>query len=91
MLFVLPPLNGDIEPLQSVKWHPGERDLLAVASETNVYLLDIADATHVFGRQAIHQNELHRAGQIFSVPSVSSCITVINHTSLTVVLAHCCL
>ena len=37
-----------MDPLHAVKWHPQQPDLVAVASETNVYLLNIADAAHVF-------------------------------------------
>lgn len=72
MLCIYP--QNDMEPLHAVKWHPRQPDLVAVASETNVYLLNIADAAHVFGGEPISQNELHRVGQIFSVPSVSVCI-----------------
>lgn len=69
MLLVAP--SPEIEPLHAVKWHPRDPDLVAVASETNVYLLNIADAAHIFGGEPIQQSELHRIGQIFSVPSVS--------------------
>lgn len=60
-----------VEPLHAVKWHPQQPDLVAVASDTNVYLINIADAAHVFGGEPIGQADLHRVGQIFSVPSVS--------------------
>ncbi|KAI0928852.1 hypothetical protein AcW2_004723 [Taiwanofungus camphoratus] len=67
MLCVLPPTDTDA--LHAVKWHPQQQDLVAVASDSNVYLINIDDAAHVFGGDAIHQAELHRIGQIFSVPS----------------------
>ncbi|RPD65999.1 hypothetical protein L226DRAFT_550158 [Lentinus tigrinus ALCF2SS1-7] len=67
MLCVYP--QNDMDPLHAVKWHPQQPDLVAVASETNVYLLNIADAAHAFGGEPISQSELHRVGQIFSVPS----------------------
>ncbi|TBU32354.1 hypothetical protein BD311DRAFT_654740 [Dichomitus squalens] len=67
MLCVHPQSDG--EPLHAVKWHPQQPDLVAVASDTNMYLLNIADAEHVFGGAPIPQGELHRVGQIFSVPS----------------------
>ena len=47
-----------------------EPDLVAVASESNVYLVNITDAHHSFGGDPIPQSELHRVGTDFSVPSV---------------------
>ena len=70
VLCVLP--VNDLDPLHAVKWHPQEPDYVAVASETNVYFVNIADALHVFGGEPIPQSELQRVGQIFSVPSVST-------------------
>ncbi|KAI1785142.1 hypothetical protein LXA43DRAFT_1118280 [Ganoderma leucocontextum] len=64
MLCVNPQM--DVEPLHAVKWHPQQPDLVAVASDTSVY---ITDAAHVFGGELISQSELHRIGQVFSVPS----------------------
>jgi hypothetical protein len=69
VLCVLP--ANDLDPLHAVKWHPREPDYVAVASETNVYFVNIADALHAFGGEPIPQSELHRVGQFFSVPSVS--------------------
>ncbi len=69
MLCVLP--SNEIDPLHAVKWHTQQPDLVAVASETNLYLINIADAHHIFGGEPIPQSELHRVGQVFSVPSVS--------------------
>ncbi|KAH8108132.1 hypothetical protein BXZ70DRAFT_39589 [Cristinia sonorae] len=66
-LCVLP--SPDDEPLRSVKWHPRQPDFLAVASDTNIYFINIADAAHVFQGRPIPLSELHRVGQIFSVPS----------------------
>ncbi|KAI0747987.1 hypothetical protein C8Q80DRAFT_1102878 [Daedaleopsis nitida] len=67
MLCVYP--QSDIEPLHAVKWHPQQPDLVAVASATSVYLLNITEAAHIFGGEPIPQQELHRVGQAFSVPS----------------------
>lgn len=69
MLCVYP--QTDAEPLHAVKWHPQQPDLVAVASDTGVYLLNITEAAHVFGGEPISQSELHRIGQVFSVPSVN--------------------
>ncbi|KAI0361950.1 hypothetical protein OH77DRAFT_6284 [Trametes cingulata] len=67
MLCVYP--QNDMELLHAVKWHPQQPDLVAVASDTNVYLINIADAAHAFRGEPISQVDLHRVGQIFSVPS----------------------
>lgn len=67
MLCVEP--SSDIDPLHAVKWHPQQPDIVAVASDNNVYLINIQDAAHVFGGEPIPQTELHRIAQIFSVSS----------------------
>ncbi|KAI0093935.1 hypothetical protein BDY19DRAFT_881333 [Irpex rosettiformis] len=67
VLCVLP--ANDLDPLHAVKWHPHEPDYVAVASETNVYLVNISDAHQVFGGEPIPQSELQRVGQLFTVPS----------------------
>ncbi|KAI0670515.1 hypothetical protein C8Q78DRAFT_975321 [Trametes maxima] len=67
MLCIYP--QNDLEPLHAVKWHPQEPDLVAVASDSHVYLINIADAAHVFGGEPISQLDLQRVGQTFSVPS----------------------
>ncbi|KAI0685782.1 hypothetical protein BC835DRAFT_1309816 [Cytidiella melzeri] len=67
VLCVLP--AEDLNPLHAVKWHPREPEYVAVASETNVYLVSISDALQVFSGEPIPQSELQRVGQLFSVPS----------------------
>ncbi|KAH9842849.1 uncharacterized protein C8Q71DRAFT_224221 [Rhodofomes roseus] len=59
----------DVDSLHAVKWHPQEPDLVAVASEKTVYLINIADAAHAFNGEPITQGELHRVAQTFSVTS----------------------
>lgn len=68
LLCVLP--SNDADPLHSVKWHPKQPDTLAVASETNIYLVNIHEAANGFGGEPIVQADLHRIGQVFPVPSV---------------------
>ncbi|KAI8998769.1 hypothetical protein BD414DRAFT_476045 [Trametes punicea] len=67
LLCVFP--QSDLEPLHAVNWHPQQPDLVAVASDSSVYLINIADAAHLFAGEPVSQAELHRVGQIFSVPS----------------------
>ncbi|KAF9228666.1 hypothetical protein BS17DRAFT_772338 [Gyrodon lividus] len=67
LLCVVP--SADADPLHSVKWHPKQLDTLAVASETKMYLLDLADAARTFRGEPLPQVELNRISQVFSVPS----------------------
>lgn len=70
VLCVLP--SQDLDPLHAVKWHPQHPDLVAVTSESNLYLVNIEDAHHSFGGEPIPQSELHRVSQIFTIPTVST-------------------
>ena len=68
MLCVYP--QSDIEPLHAVKWHPRDPDVVAVASDNRVYLLNIVEAHQAFAGEAISQFDLGQVGQVFSVTSV---------------------
>ncbi|KAI0035754.1 hypothetical protein K488DRAFT_42648 [Vararia minispora EC-137] len=48
------------EGLHSVKWHPKEENMLAVASESSVYILNVLDVDRAFGKDTIDQSELSR-------------------------------
>ncbi|KAH8107309.1 hypothetical protein DFH11DRAFT_1691777 [Phellopilus nigrolimitatus] len=61
--------SNDFEPLHSVKWHPKDLDTLAVASDSNIYLLNVADAANVFRGIPFTQDDLRRVAQIFTVAS----------------------
>jgi hypothetical protein len=61
--------SPDIEPLQSVKWHPKQPDSLAVASESKIYLLNIVDADQTFAGAPIAQTDLQHVGAVFAMPS----------------------
>lgn len=69
LLLCVPP-SHDSDALQSVRWHPKEPDTLAVASENQIYLIDLANTPALRG-QTLAQSDLHHIGQVFSVPSVS--------------------
>ncbi|KAL0947371.1 hypothetical protein HGRIS_013487 [Hohenbuehelia grisea] len=66
MLCVPPPLDGDV--LHSVKWHPNEPDTLAVASDSKIFLIDLAN-THALRGQPVPQSELHHIGEQFNMTS----------------------
>lgn len=71
LLYVLPS-NDEYEPLQSVKWHPREKDTLAVTSDSTVYILDLLEISRTFrGDQPIYQSDLQQLSRWFEVPSVS--------------------
>ena len=65
---------GEFESLHSVKWHPKDPDTVAVASDSNIYLMNVLDIANAFRGATITQGELSRASQVFSVQSVSSFI-----------------
>ncbi|KAF8558471.1 hypothetical protein OG21DRAFT_1405181 [Imleria badia] len=67
LLCIVP--SADADPLHSVKWHPKQVDTLAVASETKMYLLDLADAARTFRGEPQPQVGLDRISQVFSIPS----------------------
>ena len=62
-----------------MKWHPKQQDTLAVASGSDIYVLNIADASRAFHGEPIVQSELHRLVQsmrmlVVSHDFPSSCI-----------------
>jgi hypothetical protein len=67
LLCIVP--SADADPLHSVKWHPKQADTLAVASETKMYLLDLAEAARTFRGEPQPQVGLDRISQVFSIPS----------------------
>ncbi len=64
-------LSNDFEPLHAVKWNPKDPDTLAVASDANIYLLNVLEAANVFRNVTLTQADLPRASQIFPMSSVS--------------------
>ncbi|KAF8163142.1 hypothetical protein B0H34DRAFT_764448 [Crassisporium funariophilum] len=67
ILLCVPPTNGH-EGLRAVKWHPKEEDTLAVASDTKIYVIDLAN-THALHGQPLPVSDLHHIGQLFTVTS----------------------
>lgn len=62
--------NNEFGPLHSVKWHPKDPDTLAVASDSNIYLLDVREAAAGTGAMTITQADLPRFSHVFSMTSV---------------------
>ena len=94
LLLCVPP-SGDYEPLHSVKWHPKDPEKLAVASDSRIYLIDLA-TTLGFQNRPVSHAELHMLGQMFTVASVrhrTQCIYHVNtdivHSPLSHLISMC--
>lgn len=59
------------EALHSVKWHPKQYNTVAVASENDIYVLNILEAARFFDGEPINQSDLHRFVQSIRMPAVS--------------------
>ncbi|KAK1224473.1 hypothetical protein PQX77_012647 [Marasmius sp. AFHP31] len=72
---------GNHEPLTLVKWHPKELDTLAVASDSQIYVLDLQHS-HVMRGRILIQSDLQEIGQAFSLssPLVAFDFDVIHYT-----------
>ncbi|KAJ7261361.1 hypothetical protein B0H12DRAFT_1106443 [Mycena haematopus] len=70
LLLCVAPVGPDSasDALHSVKWHPKEPDMLAVASQSKVYLIDL-QTVHSLHGQPIPQSDLSHISQVFSIPS----------------------
>jgi hypothetical protein len=68
-LLCIPP-TPEPDGFHSVKWHPKQPDMLAVASQTTIYLIDLVDAARIWRGQPMSHNDLSRISQLFSVASV---------------------
>jgi hypothetical protein len=69
LLCVLPSVGQ--EALHSVKWHPKQYNTVAVASENDIYVLNITEAARVFEGEPIVQSDLHSFVQSIRMPVVS--------------------
>jgi hypothetical protein len=54
-----------------VKWHPKQYNTVAVASENDIYVLNITEAARFFDGEPIIQSDLHRFVQSIRMPAVS--------------------
>lgn len=63
--------SADADPLHCVKWHPKKPDVLAVGSDSSIYLLNIPEVSNFYGGEVIGQADLQRVGQLFPIPAVS--------------------
>ena len=65
------PPHPDVPGFKVVKWHPKQAGVLAIASEKEIYLLNIEDSQQTFGSDGVSQAELSRVSTVFQVSSVS--------------------
>jgi hypothetical protein len=68
ILLCIGPSNHQESALTMVKWHPKDRDTLVVASESQLCLIDLANAPALRG-QVLSQSDLQHIGQIFPMSS----------------------
>ena len=71
----MPPTN-DHDAIRAVKWHPKDPDTLAIASDSKIFLVDLAN-THALHVQPLPHSDLHHIGQVFNVPSVCIAFSLI--------------
>jgi hypothetical protein len=60
------------ETLKSVQWHPEESDTVAVASDSKIYVIDIAKAFEFFGSNPVNLIDLRQVGHVIFLSSVSA-------------------
>jgi hypothetical protein len=87
LLSVVPPPKP--EALKSARWHPKQPDTVTVASESKIYLIDVAKAFRRFGGNAVNQNELNEVGLVIMSSSVSARVTPNQKANLTTEAARC--
>ncbi|KAE9394980.1 hypothetical protein BT96DRAFT_966810 [Gymnopus androsaceus JB14] len=68
ILLCIGPSSHQQSALTMVKWHPKDRDTLVVASESQLCLIDLANAPALRG-QVLSQSDLQHIGQIFPMSS----------------------
>ncbi|CAA7267927.1 unnamed protein product [Cyclocybe aegerita] len=84
ILLCVPPTN-DSDAIRAVKWHPKDPDTLAIASDNQIYVIDLAN-THALHGQPLPHSDLHHIGQPFNVPStvVAFDFDVVHHALATI-------
>ncbi|KIK63644.1 hypothetical protein GYMLUDRAFT_40712 [Collybiopsis luxurians FD-317 M1] len=68
ILLCIGPSGHGQSALTMVKWHPKDQDTLVVASESQLCLIDLANAPALRG-QVLSQSDLQHIGQIFPMTS----------------------
>ncbi|KAJ3840135.1 hypothetical protein F5878DRAFT_614147 [Lentinula raphanica] len=68
ILLCIGPSSHQQSALTMVKWHPKDRDTLAVASDSQLCLIDLANAPALRG-QVLTQEDLQHIGQTFPMSS----------------------
>ncbi|KAF9483827.1 hypothetical protein BDN70DRAFT_241709 [Pholiota conissans] len=68
VLLCLPPTGDPHDAIRAVKWHSKEADILAIAADDKIYVIDLAN-THALHGQPLPHSDLHHIGQLFNVHS----------------------
>ncbi|EJD53266.1 hypothetical protein AURDEDRAFT_81612 [Auricularia subglabra TFB-10046 SS5] len=84
LLCVVP--SDENPPLKVVKWHPKQADTLAVGSNSEIFLINVAEAINAFHGDPISQNELARLGTVYNLvsPLVSFAFDATNYTIMAI-------
>jgi WD40 repeat protein len=70
LLSVVPPLKS--EALKSVQWYPDQSDIVAAASDSKIYLIDLTETFKLFSSNPIDLVDLEQLGSVITLASVSA-------------------
>jgi hypothetical protein len=70
LLVSVPPIES--HPYKSVKWDPSNPDVLAIATQNEIHLINTKDLFARYGSDSISQNTLLETADVFTLPSSST-------------------
>lgn len=70
LLLCVPPTTEPREAIRAVKWHPKDPNMLAIAAEDRIFVIDLTNTIALHGQPLPH-SDLHHIGQLFTVENVS--------------------
>ena len=69
-MLCVPPTTDSRDAIRAVKWHPKDSNMLAIAAEDRIYVIDLMNTIALHGQPLPH-SDLHHIGQLFTVDNVS--------------------
>ncbi|KAF8905988.1 hypothetical protein CPB84DRAFT_1705198 [Gymnopilus junonius] len=66
LLLCVPPTTDPREAIRAVKWHPKDSNMVAIAAEDRVFVVDLTNTIALHGQPLPH-SDLHHIGQLFTV------------------------
>ena len=70
LLVSVPPVES--HPYKSIKWDPVNPDVLTIATQNEIHLINIKDLFARYGSESISQSTLLETADVFTVPSSST-------------------